>query len=371
MNLITYPTGYYEVGKATYIHKSDALYLSTKIKRPARWNFHDDIYSQLDWTQRPVGTLTELYRQRAQQLRDTYDYLVVNFSGGADSWTVLNSFLSNGIHVDEVYTRWAFDERKYKQANTTDTTENNLISEYEYAVEPVLKDIEKRFPRTRIHVEDYSDAYQKTLVSDKFEIPGHFLTMGLLPRFSRKSPGELDAEAQGRKVGIVHGWDKIQCLVENGEFFAYFVDRAVITDDTRSTELFYWSREFPLLPVAQAHEMKHFYETHPGLLSLPADDHRLAGKNTYISVCYPDYNINTFQVGKAKGSVIWDSEEWIREYNPDFFNSWKWSVNQYLPTINPEYCHVRNGDIFGYKPMKSQKYLLGPTSIAINHSFFH
>jgi hypothetical protein len=156
-----YAYGYYQVGHNNYVKKTDALVAATKSRLPVHWNFHDDVYSAADWTRRPAGTLRELYRIRAQQLRDRYDYIVIHFSGGADSWTVLNSFLSNNIPVDEVYTRWARAERKYTKANALDRRECNLSSEYEYATEPVLKEIQKKFPNTCIYVDDYSDATQK------------------------------------------------------------------------------------------------------------------------------------------------------------------------------------------------------------------
>jgi hypothetical protein len=97
----------------------------------------------------------------------------------------------------------------------------------------------------------------------------------------------------------------------------------------------------------------------------------LLGRNTYISVCYPNFKLDTFQVGKAKGSAVWDSEEWVRQYNPRYFESWKWAVDQYLPLIDRKYCRIENGQRFGYRPMQSQWYSLGSTTIQNTHNFFH
>lgn len=68
-----------------------------------------DFLSQLyeynvDWTTEPTETLRELYKQHAQYIRDTYDYVILYFSGGSDSTTMLNAFLDNNIHVDEIVT---------------------------------------------------------------------------------------------------------------------------------------------------------------------------------------------------------------------------------------------------------------------------
>ena len=122
--------GFYQVGDRVFTNKMLALYEASKSKSEVKFNFHNEIYSNIDWTQRPNGILKNLYKQRAQQLRDEYDYITINFSGGADSWNVLNSFLSNGIKVDEVYTRWGLAERKFIPANNKDTFEYNTGIEF-------------------------------------------------------------------------------------------------------------------------------------------------------------------------------------------------------------------------------------------------
>lgn len=58
----------------------------------------------IDWSKEPAETFKELCKQRAQQIRDTNDYVILYFSGGSDSTTVLNAFVDNGIFIDEVVT---------------------------------------------------------------------------------------------------------------------------------------------------------------------------------------------------------------------------------------------------------------------------
>ena len=59
-------------------------------------------FENIDWTKEPTKTLKQLYKERAEQLRSDYDYLIVYFSGGSDSITVVNSFLDNNIPIDEI-----------------------------------------------------------------------------------------------------------------------------------------------------------------------------------------------------------------------------------------------------------------------------
>ena len=94
--------GYYEVGNSfmargikQFESKIDALVYATKSNDFVRWNFHDSIWKNS--TNTINANLKYLYKLRAEQLRDNYDYLILNYSGGMDSWTILNTFLSNDI----------------------------------------------------------------------------------------------------------------------------------------------------------------------------------------------------------------------------------------------------------------------------------
>lgn len=355
-----YAYGIYEVGLKKFINKTDALIEATKTKQSVHWNFHDEVYSKCNWMQRPSGTLSDLYRLRAQQIRDQYDYVIVNFSGGADSWTVLHSFLSNGIHVDEIFTRWSLVERNYKSANFLNTSETNLTSEYEFAVLPVLEHIKKQYPKTAIHIDDYSSEYEKDLKEADLKNSGHYLTLGGFFRFSRKSHQEQQVSNNGKKIAVVHGFDKTQFCIKDEMCYAYFVDRLGGTDMDleRNIEAFYWTPHMPEIPIMQAHEIKTFYETNSNLINESIKDYE---KKTYVGTCYPAYNPNTFQVGKSIGSEIWKSEMWIRKHNPRYVESWQWSVAQNLTNVDNKFCELYNNKFrLGYKTFKSNMYNLGP-----------
>lgn len=354
-----YAYGIYEVNQRQFLNKTDALVEATRINVDVHWNFHDEVYSSYNWSVRPTGTLSELYKQRAQQIRDTYDYVIVHFSGGADSWTVLNSFLSNGIHVDEVYSRWAMAERNYKDPNNFDTRESNLASEYEFATLPVLREIEKKYPQTYIHIDDYSEEYTRDVDEDTLKHGGLYTTLGTFHRFSRKSPHEQIAAEKGKRVAVVYGFDKIQYCTINSGVYAYFVDRFGGTDidPTRDVEAFYWSPQLPEIPIMQAHDMKRHYEQHTEL----AHELDRFSRKTYVSVCYPDYNPLTFQVGKPMGTEIWLSELWIHKFNPRYFKSWRWALDQFSPNVDARFCEYLNTKTkLGYKMHKSNMYYLGP-----------
>jgi hypothetical protein len=284
---------------------------------------------------------------------------------------VLNSFLSNNIHVDEVYTRWARAERQYRSATNLDHRECNLGSEYEYATEPVLKEIEQKFPSTYIYVDDYSESYQQDISEHMLDRGGHYTAMGTFHRFSRKSPGEINALSKGKRIGVVYGFDKIQCQVVNGQFNAYFVDRVGISDidPERNVEGFYWTSDMPEIAVMQAHDLKLYYQTQLNKIQTNSVDLR----TSYINTCYPDYDLQTFQVGKAAGSKIWASELWIQKYNPRYVESWEWALSQFSSNIDDMYYSYFSKLRLGYKVIKSQSYYVGQLISVdpINYDFAH
>ncbi len=98
----------------------------------------DDVVFELDsrfenarWDIEPEQTIQELHRLRAEQIRQSYDYVVLYFSGGADSITVLNSFINNNIAIDEIVV--------YVNSNATHSTAVNGSVALNY-----LKDIKYR-----------------------------------------------------------------------------------------------------------------------------------------------------------------------------------------------------------------------------------
>ena len=86
--------GYYTVGSEKFFSKPLALTRATETNQFPEWNFSNEIFGAQDWTITPAINIRELYRIRAQQLRDQYDYIRLEFSGGGDSNFFRNNFTS-------------------------------------------------------------------------------------------------------------------------------------------------------------------------------------------------------------------------------------------------------------------------------------
>lgn len=94
--------GYFQIGNCKTYSKAEGHRLAKQQGADLEFIFNNDVYQHVDWTTEPSSDIYELYKKRAEMLREKYDYLVLMFSGGIDSHTILRSFLDNGILLDEV-----------------------------------------------------------------------------------------------------------------------------------------------------------------------------------------------------------------------------------------------------------------------------
>ena len=146
--------GYYTVGSEKFFIKSQALIEATRTDKFPQWHFNNEVFDQLEWTREPEISLEELYRRRAQQLRERYDWIRIEASGGGDSTTAIYSFLLNGIHLDEVVFRYPKQGEKGVSQDPFNTKAENALSEWNYAAQPLLDWIATHYPKTKITIHD-------------------------------------------------------------------------------------------------------------------------------------------------------------------------------------------------------------------------
>ena len=93
---------YWHVNGKRFYNKIQAWAETNNTQQPEFYHF-DKEYTEYDWTQEPGESLMMLCKRRAEQIRDTYKKIRFWYSGGADSHTMLVTFLNNNIPIDEIY----------------------------------------------------------------------------------------------------------------------------------------------------------------------------------------------------------------------------------------------------------------------------
>jgi hypothetical protein len=334
MDNLNFKNGYYKVGNEFFTSKVLAVYRSSQVKLNVEWYFHDREMSLYDWTKEPSETLNELYKIRANQIREKYDYIIIFCSGGADSTNTLYSFLKNNIHVDEVIAGAPLSGLKNWEWNSADHSAENTISETKFSQIPLMEEIKKYYPKTKVTLHDYfiDMVNYKTddwLIKSSDYIHPTFAARYNLERYEYSYIRKL-AE-QGKKVGLVYGIDKPFLSYKDGYFYTHFRDSLVcngfqsIDHPNVEVELFYYSPDSVPLLIKQAHiaakwitePINKVYRDNAVQCSESAKKLELTRKFTgmyeraLVPTIYPMLENTTFQCHKPKSTFMGEHDAWF------------------------------------------------------------
>ena len=247
------------------------------------YHFNDDVFSKIDWTIEPTVSLSDLYKFRAQQIRDEYDYIILSFSGGSDSVEVLETFLEHGIFIDEIQTvHYNSLIAKRNEEDVKNDTSLSVMLEYRKAVIPKLNRVRKLSPNTKITEIDCSYYTYDQIAKHKFDYMGlsgkDTNGTGIIKplrtnTFYMHNYNNKTFKPKS-KVAFVRGYDKPILSIDEDRLFFRFSDiplhgvkllRSGTIDNLYTFEDFFWSPKMPLIPIKQSHVIKRFIETDPYL----------------------------------------------------------------------------------------------------------
>ena len=136
---------HYTCNGKQFLNKFSAIDENIISKHPI--HFHTpDAYHDFDFSKEPDATWHDILKQEAINIRDSYKTVKLWYSGGVDSHLVLNTFVKNDIHVDEICCM----KSGFEDVDTEITDH----------AQPFLKTIQKQIPKTKINIieptiEDY------------------------------------------------------------------------------------------------------------------------------------------------------------------------------------------------------------------------
>jgi hypothetical protein len=264
--------GVYIVNGVRYTNKIQAILEAQKTLADISWEFHNEKFNQIDWSIEPELSLESLYRIRAQQIRDNYDYVILMCSGGADSTNALNSFLDNNIHVDEIIAGAPMSGLKSWDWSSRDKSVENTISETMYALFPLLEEVAQKHPNVKITLNDYFENIinfetDKWIYDCQDWVNPAVNSRASLDKFKHL----VDMADAGKRIAVVWGIDKpILKYMPNGDLITMINDLGVNNAHPPfQTEypnvdriLFYWSPDLPELLVKQSHVLaKYIHKT--------------------------------------------------------------------------------------------------------------
>jgi hypothetical protein len=374
--------GFYLVGELKFYSKFDAADVAAKLNQPLTWHFNDEIFGLYDWSKEPVASLPEIYRIRAQQLRDNYDYLVLWYSGGADCDNILDTFIDNNIRLDEVagVINMAADGNK----------DGYLNGEIFNLTVPKIKRIQETSQPWIVHT--LLDLCQPTVdyfknASNKFDWV-HKVSQYVNPNYMARSQivktqrHWMDMIDSGKKVAFIWGIDKPKIAGLGNEFSLVFrdvLDAAAITHHQVDSlpglfdEMFYWTPDLPELIIKQAHVLKKYMKSLPSsspfltterldrnpVIVINSIPHWLKYDGIHTAL-YPKWHSRPFQV-KPDSLIFSPRDQW-------FFNlpdtdvakqTWRQGL-EYRWQNTPDMLKSNKDSLWhGFKVLTSRPYNIG------------
>ncbi len=373
-------SGFWSVNtNACFFDKGEALrYASMLSERVLRYHYFDEVYSTVDWGTEPTETLSQLYKSRALQLRDEYEYVALSFSGGADSTNVLKSFINNNIKLDEVVV-WYPIKATEKVAHTFDPNNKsagNIIHEYEYAALPMLKWLAVHHPEIKITVLDYTDVSFDIVSAGnmhKSTIGGcvsHAMTTGqyLMTDHLRKVKKKCCQLLAVDKPRVRYNKDsrKFECyFLDFNSLLGHWPSNTFNKDEPK-TEYFYYSFQMPKILIKQCYEIKKALlysdeEQHydNDVMSTKSHMHFNPHTDFIKKVLYADWDTSVFQADKAIKYFYHEHTTWFLDRirgdkrMMDFYNG---QIKEMTNGVHSSFIDYENGKPIRFKNLISRTY---------------
>jgi len=199
----------------------------------------ESAFQSINLYEEPKETLNDLYKDRAIQLRQDYDYLILFYSGGYDSHNILETFMRNNIYLDEILISDFMDNDK----KNLDSEKLNMLLHEGRAFETEKAAI----PLAKFYVENFSPHTKITYFSKIFHEHLNFWKninnskkiamnlknsvselIGNRPVWRSRNPNLYNLEwrkiRDTKKTAFIWGREKPDVKKDNNGFYFHFND---------------------------------------------------------------------------------------------------------------------------------------------------
>jgi len=361
--------GFYCVGDKTTYSKYEVIEWSKSLNIPFYWNFNREVYGAIDWKTEPDKPLWEMYKERARQIRDAYDYVVLWYSGGSDSHNMICAWIEAGCKIDEIATTWNYE--------ATGDYQNHYNAEITNVVLPDIKKLQEKFD-FKFRIVDISqfciDIFDRWKTEFEYNVNCHMSPNNPARNlFREKIDDYKNIIDQGKKLCFVWGKEKpmMRYSPKAKDMYVEFydnIDNCVGPYVQRNyhkgwyDELFYWTPDYPLIPVKQAHTISKF-------IKLCDDRSLFTNKKNFNgysikfdaflrneplkTIIYPKWSNDIFCNGKTSSFTYSIRDSWLLKGNHDYRDKFFDITHSVYNAIDP-YNNTREK----LWPMASRKYLI-------------
>jgi len=235
------PTIYYQVNGKVIFNDLLAKYEAFNSGMPVNFYCYDDDYSKLDWTQEPSQSMDQLMDDYARHLRNSYERVILSWSGGTDSHTIYQVFVRNNLHIDEIIV-WHNEEYEpwYSNAPVEWINKNHK--------DPLTKIT----PRARFD----PDAKQRIIANEDWILQNRTL----LPKFSMGMYDTVTQEYCEQQHGhttwcLINGHEQPRVYLRNGKYYSHHISMTFLSVMGADNSVCFFTE--PLLALKQSHLIKH------------------------------------------------------------------------------------------------------------------
>ena len=232
------------------------------------------------------------------------------YSGGSDSHNILQVFREQKLHIDELRIYYPVKYIEKRNATPDPKSPFGIAFEYQLAVLPRLKEFEDYLRNTKITIIDTTEnIFEKRegVINDKYS--DAFLSTSYYHAIRMVTQNEnLHSSDFPNDTCVIYGSDKPSLALINNRVQFHFSDVGrsggashLYSTINHSPELFYWAKDFPLIPIKQSHVIKNFIEKN-GILS---QNWKKSRENWYLKNLRESTLVKTLLYGK--------------NYNPNIF----------------------------------------------------
>ena len=264
----------------------------------------------------PTETWSEVLRERAQAIRDGSKRVNIMLSGGTDSTKVVDTFVNNGIFIDEI------------------TCIKHGIPEADHEVDnvalPYLSGLDLD-PRTKVNVitrsiKDYDQHY-----GDPYWIEKE--TRGLLMQFRLTNLSEnLCYDNSDSGTTWVSGKEKPTLVFRNSKWYCYFLDHDVEPNQTTHDNTVFFYSGSAKVHAKQSHMLKNYI-----ISTLPLDQYQTP--TAINSISQNHINLGCGRIAGATEFFIPKSRDIleVRDHSGDILKVFSHKEHDALSSILKDY----------------------------------
>ena len=265
-NILHHQYHYYSDSGEIFKNRTEALLYKNKTQKKVFLYFNDNIYDKVAWSLEPTQSLQSLYKEQAQRIRDSYDYVILCYSGGYDSSNILETFYYNNIKLNKIIMVGALSQ------DSSSGVDENMNGELYHNAFPYIQQLGLE---SITQVYDYTTMFNNVSNFSLGRMDDEWVNeIGALYSPHHWFWNDLEKfvvpnNMENKKVAILFGKDKPAMHVIDGKFCFRFVDRSIAVYNKMNTNSntqrvnFYWDPMNTDILVKQLHAISKVFKLNP------------------------------------------------------------------------------------------------------------